>query len=333
MYLISKKIAEIVLSRKLSDQTANPMNDAEIQIAMNEEAISQWRDDNPKEYADIVEKVKEEYKGYSPIDPNQVTMLALKHAINFAVENGITKIQMNRPQFAGPSVYSLTYRQSKGLEENYTKKIPGLIKKLQNDLKFEISETPNGNIREYNIANIPTDEELFNHFTRVHEQFDEKLQKDPRNKKWIEYLLKNEFGFNDFEISQFDTKAAYGLYKIAQNQLDWVNNVITQLSDSTTSEELISAFGEDFKNTFGKEMTNAEAEELLSDPYTFVNRNVLKMMYSNNPNFITINLTDESKDIIASGMALFQQDQAGADRKSTRLNSSHSQQSRMPSSA
>ena len=158
MYLISKKIAEIVLSRKLSDQTANPMNDAEIQIAMNEEAISQWRDDNPKEYADIVEKVKEEYKGYSPIDPNQVTMLALKHAINFAVENGITKIQMNRPQFAGPSVYSLTYRQSKGLEENYTKKIPGLIKKLQNDLKFEISETPNGNIREYNVANIPTDE-------------------------------------------------------------------------------------------------------------------------------------------------------------------------------
>jgi hypothetical protein len=311
-YLINKKIAEIVLGRTLSDTSGNPMNDAFVQIGINEIEIAAWRDNNPAEYAKITEQVKEDFKDYSPIDPNQITLLGLKHAINFAIENGISKIQMNRPQFAGPSVFAITYRQSKGLEDNYTKKIPGLINKLQKDLKFTVSEAPNGSITPYTFADIPSDQDLAQHASVLENDFADKLARDPNNKEWIAYILKNEYGFNDFEVSQFDVNSINGFRDLAQTQLDWVNNVIMQLTDSTTAEEVISAFGEDFKNTFGKELTTADAEELLSDPYVFTNRNVLKIMYSNNANFITINLTEESKDIVAAGMALFQQDQAGA---------------------
>ena len=311
-YLINKRIAEIVLGRKLSDSTGNPMDDAAVQIAINEIAIAEWRDNNTKEYAEITEQVKEEFKGYSPVDPNQITALGLKHAINFAIENGITKIQMNRPQFAGPSVFAITYRQSKGLEDNYDKKIPGIINKLGKELKYTVTEAPNGSIVPYTFNDIPTDQDLAQHSSVLQGEFDTKLLKAPNNKEWINYVLKNEYGFNDFEISKFSAVSPNGFLQIAQPQLDWVNDAITQLTESTTPEEVISNLGEDFKSVFGKELTTADAEQLLSDPYVFANHKVFKMMYSNKADFITINITEETKDIVAAGMALFQQDQAGA---------------------
>ena len=316
-YLLNKKIAEIILGRKLSDSTGNPMDDAAVQIAINEIAIAEWKDNNKKQSKEITKQIEEEYKGYSPVDPKQITALALKHAINFAIENGIAKIQMNRAEFAGLAVGAITNKQSKGMEYSYNTLIPNAIKELQKTLKFEITSEKNGTIgQNYDPYELPTDEKVFNAFATLYSYdktgFVTQLAKDPKNKKWIEFLLKTEYGFNDFEISQIDVNSQKSFTDLPQRQLDWVASNFGNPIQGITSEEVLDTYADDFKNTFGREMTSADVDQLLNDPRAFTMQNVMKLAYTNNYDFVTMNVTPETKDIVSAGMALFQQDQAGA---------------------
>jgi hypothetical protein len=318
-YLINKRIAEIVLGRTLSDTAGNPLNDAAVQIAMNQTEIAEWKNnkDNDKQYAAITEQVKEEFKGYSPVDPNQIAMMGLKHAINFAIENGITKIQMNRAEFAGLSVGAITNKQSKGMEYSYNSLIPKAIKELQKTLKFEIKSEKNGTVgQDYDPYELPSDDDLYKMFSVLysHEKtgFVTQLAKDPKNKKWIEFLLKSEYGFNDFEISQIDVNSQKSFIDLPQRQLDWVTSNFGKPMQGITTEEVLDTYGEDFKNTFGRELTANDVEQLMADPRAFAMQNAMKLAYTNNYDFVTMNVTPETKDIVAAGMALFQQDQAGA---------------------
>jgi len=317
-YLLNKKVAEIILGRKLSDKTDNPLDDAGIQIALNDVKIKEWRNNNNDEVKSLGKEIKDEYKRYSALNPDRYIYVALKHAINFAIENGITKIQMNRPQFAGLSVGALTNRQSKGLEFNYNTVIPNAIKELRKTLMFDdLKNTTNGTIgKNYDPYDLPTSEKLGELFSSLYSAekigFADQLARDPNNLEWRDSLLKTEYGFNDFEISQPGITTQKGFINVGQTQLDWVASNFGNPLSGITTEEVLDTYGEDFKNTFGREMTKKDVDQLMTDPRLFTLQNVFKQAYTNQNDFITINITEKTKDIVAAGMALFQQDQAGA---------------------